>query len=445
MGRRSIAVGLVFLTQLIARSGAALLLGDVNHDARVSASDVSALQAIVAGLLPGSLEADVNQDGFVLEDDLRLTIVRIFDRATAPTATPSRSFTAVRSVTPSPTATRSPTQTATLPAPTATFTAVATLHPSATETAEPTVTVTATASPTGTRTSTASPTATFSPAPSPTASVSPTAALQTREYCDDLSLPLVIPDAQLPGLTRTIQISEAATISDLDVRLDVSHSWVGDLIATLTHVESGLSVVLLDRPGEPGAANGCGGDDVFATFDADAGRLAETTCAARSPALGGSLRPLGDLSQLSGRSIAGTWRLNIVDAVTQDAGSLFNWCLQLNSAAPVVTSFTCNGAERCTVPLGQSFALAFAFRDRDGNAVQWRMTQVRDDGVPLGQIAGGTFDPPLGAAQVTVPFTPFLCSGGNCRAAEFDYLLTVIDSAGQESPVTLLSVAVPAG
>lgn len=49
---------------------------------------------------------------------------------------------------------------------------------------------------------------------------------------------VAIPDNTPAGVTDTIIIADSGTITDLDVRLDISHSWIGDLIVTLEHQES---------------------------------------------------------------------------------------------------------------------------------------------------------------------------------------------------------------
>ena len=51
---------------------------------------------------------------------------------------------------------------------------------------------------------------------------------------------IVIPAGKLP-----------TTITDLDVDLIVEHNFQGDLSVTLTHADSGQTIVLMNRPGDP--------------------------------------------------------------------------------------------------------------------------------------------------------------------------------------------------
>src|SRR5258706_409315 len=112
--------------------------GDGNRDERVSAADVTVLLRILNGDVAGSLSADANQDGFILNDDIGATIARVFGAApgiATPTVsatasrTPSSGATATSTITPVASATASPLGTATA---TATGSSVATTSQTAT-------------------------------------------------------------------------------------------------------------------------------------------------------------------------------------------------------------------------------------------------------------------------------------------------------------------------
>ena len=59
-------------------------------------------------------------------------------------------------------------------------------------------------------------------------------------------------------------------LTDLNVSLEVTHTWVGDLSFTLTHQDTGTSVTVFDRPGVPGSTYGCQNDNINATLDDEA-------------------------------------------------------------------------------------------------------------------------------------------------------------------------------
>ncbi len=142
---------------------------------------------------------------------------------------------------------------------------------------------------------------------------------------------LAIPDS---GATSdTISIPSGGPLTDLNVYLDVSHTWVGDLAFSLQHVDTGTTAGILDRPGVPASTFGCSGNNIDATLD-DEGTDgdAETTCLAGDPTLSGSLVP-GDppstslLAAFDGENLSGDWLLSISDNAGGDTGTLNQWCL----------------------------------------------------------------------------------------------------------------------
>jgi subtilisin-like proprotein convertase family protein len=141
---------------------------------------------------------------------------------------------------------------------------------------------------------------------------------------------LAIPDATGARLDDLLSISELRSIGDLEVALDITHTWVGDLVVRLTHVESNTVVTLLDRPGttDPLSGFGCDGDDIDATLSDAAASAVEEACAVASPAISGSFRPNELLSAFDGEPIWGTWQLTVDDAIESDAGQLVSWCLE---------------------------------------------------------------------------------------------------------------------
>ncbi|MFK7886542.1 MAG: proprotein convertase P-domain-containing protein [Gammaproteobacteria bacterium] len=135
-----------------------------------------------------------------------------------------------------------------------------------------------------------------------------------------------IPDNSAAGLDSAGSLAAGGTLTDLDVSLLVTHTWVGDLAATLTHEDTGTSVTFYDRPGVPATGFGCSGNDIDATFDDDAAVPVEDECQ-DSPAIGGTFSPSNPLSVFNGEDLAGTWTLNISDNAGADLGTLNEWCL----------------------------------------------------------------------------------------------------------------------
>ena len=146
-----------------------------------------------------------------------------------------------------------------------------------------------------------------------------------------------IPDGGSTSTTMTVPSGQ--TITNLDVRIEAQHSYVGDLTFTLTHDGSGTSVVLMDRPGSPASQFGCGSDNVAATFDDGSGTPVENVCAANPPAIGGDVQPEEALSAFNGQSLASDWTLSMSDSATQDTGGVTRWCLipDTNGTPPTAT------------------------------------------------------------------------------------------------------------
>jgi subtilisin-like proprotein convertase family protein len=274
--------------------------------------------------------------------------------------------------------------------------------------------------------------------PTPTATIpgSPSA------YCDSIPEPALIPDNDPAGITRTILINAPFTITDLNVSVNLTHPFVGDLKIRLTHVDTATSVLLLDRPGLTDLDMVCGGADIAATFDDAAGAFADDLCAATPPAIDGSVQPTEPLSAFDGQSISGIWQLNLSDNAVGNTGALFAWCLQLNSLAPVVTAFTCNGTSDCALSVDKAFMMSFSFVDPNGDASAWHMSGRRDDGFEF-DAADGTLTP-AGAGSISVSFNPFTCPLGNCRQTEYDYFVTVTDATGLESTAQRVHLTVVA-
>lgn len=142
--------------------------------------------------------------------------------------------------------------------------------------------------------------------------------------CRDPFLP--IPDNNPAGATDGLLIPGTGVITDLNLYLDISHTWIGDLIVTLTHVDTGTSVVVIDRPGVPPGA-GCALDDITAILDDGATAPVEPQCTAGLPTIHGSFTPNNPLAAFDGQSIQGTWQLNVSDNAGADTGFLLRWCL----------------------------------------------------------------------------------------------------------------------
>jgi subtilisin-like proprotein convertase family protein len=148
---------------------------------------------------------------------------------------------------------------------------------------------------------------------------------------------VAIPDNNLAGITRTVTFSGAAgPISDLNVRFDggacssaagaagvgLTHSWIGDLVITLTAPGGSPSAVIVDRPGHVGLGFGNSGNNLCQTvLDDEAAADIETVPVSAAP-FSGSYRPNNPLSVFDGINPVGNWTLRVADVASGETGTL---------------------------------------------------------------------------------------------------------------------------
>jgi subtilisin-like proprotein convertase family protein len=140
-----------------------------------------------------------------------------------------------------------------------------------------------------------------------------------------------IPDNDaIIGVTDTLTMTQSDLITDLEVALEINHTWVGDLTVKLVHVATGTEVILIDRPGLPAISNGCNADNISTILDDAELLLVEDQCAVPM-AINGRFKPNGTLSSFNNLQLAGNWSLNVTDSAGSDQGALISWCLNPKS------------------------------------------------------------------------------------------------------------------
>ena len=152
-----------------------------------------------------------------------------------------------------------------------------------------------------------------------------------RIYCRTVNLE--IPDSDWTGVSDDIALTVPGVISDLDVAIKIDHSYVSDLRAQLTRVDSGELVSLFERPGTDETSNCPGPGNIDAILDDEAETPFGEFCHPDSPTLRGNLAPQEPLAEFDDVPLAGTWRLRVADIISQDTGTLVEWCL-LPTLAP---------------------------------------------------------------------------------------------------------------
>jgi subtilisin-like proprotein convertase family protein/uncharacterized protein YvpB len=193
--------------------------------------------------------------------------------------------------------------------------------------------------------------------------------------CSGKGSSLNIPDNDPNGARDYIQTLDNRFIHDLDVYLNIEHPWTGDLVVELSHQESGATVRLLDRPGEPAVTAGCSGDNLIAILDDQASQPVEDKCASTVPAIAGSYQPDQSLETFRGHFLSGTWRLTVADHSQFDTGKLVNWCMEVSVSpslpgpAPEPQPLTLPSTARIYNISGQNQSMPLSCESR--SAVDW--------------------------------------------------------------------------
>tara|TARA_B110000977_G_scaffold134075_1_gene170709 strand:- start:854 stop:8332 length:7479 start_codon:yes stop_codon:yes gene_type:complete len=142
------------------------------------------------------------------------------------------------------------------------------------------------------------------------------------------NLPEIITSDEPTVVSSTISISENLVITDVNVGVDVSHTYVAELIITLTS-PTGTSATLLPELTCFNPDDGSGGSDINVMFDDDGSDL---LCGSSSPVVSGNIRPLLDtLDIFNNQSTQGDWILSITDMYRGDGGSLDNFTLEITT------------------------------------------------------------------------------------------------------------------
>jgi len=118
-------------------------------------------------------------------------------------------------------------------------------------------------------------------------------AIYTKDESPDLS----IPDNDSNGVTSTLYVSGNYTISEINVYVDITHTYIGDLIVEIIS-PIGTNVRLHNR-------SGGSSDNITTWYD--------TNTSVDGP---------GGLSDFNGQSSQGNWKLKVSDNASADTGTV---------------------------------------------------------------------------------------------------------------------------
>jgi hypothetical protein len=162
---------------------------------------------------------------------------------------------------------------------------------------------------------------------------------------------ILIPDNLKAGVSDTLDASPSCTISDVDIALEITHTWIGDLLIQVSH--GATTVDLVDRPGRaPAGTNvGCSSDLACVrqiVLDDDGGGIeiecaapaACTTCFPGGQVPAANYIPNEPLTAFDTTDQVGEWILLVADNEALDTGTLCAWELRTTCGPSAVEPTT---------------------------------------------------------------------------------------------------------
>lgn len=148
--------------------------------------------------------------------------------------------------------------------------------------------------------------------------------------------PVDIPDNNAVGISSTINVADDIAVFGLAANVDISHTWIGDLIVTLTS-PNGTEAVLHNRDG--GSA-----DNIVKSWD---------------------------LSAFNGEMAMGDWTLSVSDNVGADTGTLNSWGLTISGLGDSAPAAPVAGFEYVIDGLNVSFTDTSSDANNDITTYSW--------------------------------------------------------------------------
>lgn len=219
---------------------------------------------------------------------------------------------------------------------------------------------------------------------------------------DTFTDPIPVPITGTQGVTtNSIEVRDSRQIRDVNVRINLEHTFVGDLQVFLIAPDN-TQVLLFNRRGNSG-------DNLTNTlFDDEAAN----SLASGSAPYSGAFRPDNALNQFDGKSAFGLWTLRIVDTTSVNVGQLLSWSLDFTLENDIFGPFETN----------DTLGTARQLTEINGSGAATRSANLGDGGF-------GVLDRDLFrfvAAQGST-LTATVSSDGNVNTA-----LRLFDAAGNE-------------
>lgn len=180
---------------------------------------------------------------------------------------------------------------------------------------------------------------------------------------------LAIPDGagantQGQAVANVINVPDSGTITDLRVNVDVTHSYIGDLVMQLQHPNGTDFVNIWARSCNTGQFG-----NIDITF-----KDGEPAISCASPTVG-LAAPANPLSAFNGLEMNGDWTLILADFYTGDTGTLNDWSLEFCSESLSVQENELNNLSIYPNPNNGEFNIGF--NPQSGEAITIDVYDIR--------------------------------------------------------------------
>ncbi len=138
-------------------------------------------------------------------------------------------------------------------------------------------------------------------------------------------------------LVLNFNVPDSGLITDLDVDLNINHTWYGDVNAVLTHGATSVTILGAQTPDDSSDLAGA-----YILDDEASGSIDAAASAAGATIPPGTYSGQNPLSAFDGMEKSGLWTLTLTDFCAFDAGTVASWSLHFDNGLPPFST-DCNG------------------------------------------------------------------------------------------------------